>query len=148
MERDGKKRCNFYFERKHHTRGAQWCITKWLKCLAYDLTDMSDWIKCCVIQSWILFFLHGEAAGLRGFGGGGLTGLEGREVLELPGDWEGEAVPLTASPLGTMTHSSESLEGDVSLLDLEIRFSSRSNSGLSSSTKTILQQMQCKLKNT
>lgn len=75
-----------------------------------------------------LFHLHGEAAGLRGFGGGGLAGLVGREALEPPGDWEGEADPLTASPLGTMTHSSESLEGDVSLLDLEIRLRVRSKS--------------------
>ena len=38
--------------------------------------------------------------------------------MEPPGDLEGEPVLLTASPFGTITHSSESLEGDVSRLDL------------------------------
>ena len=41
-------------------------------------------------------FLLGEAAGLRGVGGGGRVGLGGREAVEPPGDREGEAVPLTA----------------------------------------------------
>lgn len=68
-----------------------------------------------------MLFLLGEAAGLRGVGGGGLVGLGGREAVEPPRDREGEALPLTARPLGTMTHSSESLEGDVSLLDLGIK---------------------------
>lgn len=65
-----------------------------------------------------ILFLPGEAVGLRGVGGGGRAGLGGREALELPGDGAGDPVPLTVWPLGTMTHSSESLEGDVSLLDL------------------------------
>lgn len=60
----------------------------------------------------------GEAVGLRGVGGGGRAGLGGREAVEPPGDGAGDPVPLTVWPLGTMTHSSESLEGDVSLLDL------------------------------
>lgn len=90
------------------------------------------------------FHLHGEGAGLRGFGGGGLVGLAGQEVLEPPGDWEGEADTLTVSPLGTMTHSSESLEGDVSLLDLEIRLGIRSNLALDKAT---LHQRQCKRTN-
>lgn len=74
-----------------------------------------------------MFFLLGEGAGLRGVGGGGRAGLRGREVLEPPGDREGEPVPLTASPLGTITHSSESLDGDVSLLDLGIKISTYVN---------------------
>lgn len=65
--------------------------------------------------------LLGEAAGLRGVAGGGRAGLTGREALEPPGDREGEPAPLTASPFGTITHSSESLEGDVSLLDLGVK---------------------------
>lgn len=67
-----------------------------------------------------MLFLHGEAPGPCGLGGGGLAGRGGREVLELPGDGDEEAVPLTARLVGTMTHSSESLDGDVSLLDLQI----------------------------
>lgn len=50
---------------------------------------------------------------------GGLAGLRWSEASESPGDREGESV-LTASLLCTITHSSESLEGDVSLLDLGI----------------------------
>ena len=70
-------------------------------------------------------FLLGEAAGRRGVAGGGRAGLGGREAFESPGDREGDPVPLTAWPLGTITHSSESLEGDVSLLDLRIKIFSQ-----------------------
>lgn len=41
-------------------------------------------------------FLLGEAAGLQGVGGGGWADLAGREAAGLPGEWEGEAVPLMA----------------------------------------------------
>lgn len=64
--------------------------------------------------------LLGEDAGLCGIEGGGLAGLGGCDVLEPPGDGELEPALLTARPLGTMTHSSESLDGDVSLLDLKV----------------------------
>ena len=58
----------------------------------------------------------GEAVGLRGVGGGGRAGLGGREEEEEeeeepPGVGGGDPVPL-----GTITQSSESLDGDVSLL--------------------------------
>lgn len=56
-----------------------------------------------------------------GIEGGGLAGLGGQDVFEASGDSEVEPVLLTASPLGTMTHSSESLDGEVSLLDLNTR---------------------------
>lgn len=68
----------------------------------------------------LALFLLGEDAGLWGIEGGGLAGLGSRDVLEPPGDGELEPVPLTVRPLGTMTHSSESLDGDVSLLDLNV----------------------------
>lgn len=63
----------------------------------------------------------GEAAGLRGIEGGGRAGLGGREEVEPPGDRDGESVPLTAltALTVTITQSSESLDGDVSLLDLQ-----------------------------
>ena len=84
---------------------------------------LNEWgNKWKVCNLWYLLrFLLGEAAGLRGVGGGGRFGLGGREPVEPPGDRGGEAVPLTAWPFGTITQSSESLEGDVSLLDLEIK---------------------------
>lgn len=41
--------------------------------------------------------------------------------MEPPGDREGELVPLTACTFGTMTHSSESLEGDEPPLDLQVQ---------------------------
>lgn len=44
----------------------------------------------------LMFFLLGEAAGLRGVGGGGRAGLGGREAADPPGERAGEAVPLTA----------------------------------------------------
>lgn len=53
----------------------------------------------------------GEVAGLCG-DGEGRDGLEGREAEEPPGE---------ARSHGTMTHSSESLEEDDSLLDLFTR---------------------------
>lgn len=119
------------FDCSHYTQCTRHCIwgknnngmleMKWLVC---SVTDMSNCIWANVILSslWCLvLFLLGEAAGLRGVGGGGRVGLRGHEALEPPGDREGEPVPLTASPLGTITHSSESLEGDVSLLDLGIK---------------------------
>lgn len=40
--------------------------------------------------------------------------------MEPPGDGEGELLPVTVRPLGTITQSSESLDGDVSLLDLKV----------------------------
>lgn len=71
-------------------------------------------MKLCV-------FLLGEAAGFRGVGGGGLAGLGGREEVEPSADGEGEPLSLTVRPLGTMTQSSESLDGDVSRLDLKVQ---------------------------
>lgn len=84
-----------------------------LKSLVWGTSLLSPW---CV-----MFFLHGEAAGFCGVGGGGRAGLGGRDAVEPPGDRGGELVPFTAWGLGTMTHSSESLEGDESLLDLQVQ---------------------------
>ena len=52
-------------------------------------------------------------------GGGGRAGLGGRRAPEPPGEGAGEPVWLTPLPFGTMTHSSDSLEGDGSRLDLQ-----------------------------
>lgn len=68
-----------------------------------------------------MFSLHGEAAGFCRIGGGGRVDLEGSDAVEPPGDREGELVPLTACTFGTMTHSSESLEGDEPPLDLQVQ---------------------------
>lgn len=71
------------------------------------------------LQYFLAWCPPGEAAGLRGVGGGGRAGLGGRVDLEPPGDGAGDPVQLIAWPLGMITQSSvESLEGDVSLLDL------------------------------
>lgn len=77
--------------------------------------------RVCLGPLWhfLVWCPPGEAAGLRGVGGGGRAGLGGRVDLEPPGDGAGDPVQLIAWPLGMITQSSvESLEGDVSLLDL------------------------------
>lgn len=65
-----------------------------------------------------MLLLHAEAADLWGMEAGGLAGREGREVAEPPRVGEGESVPFAVWSFDTMTQSSESLDGDESMLDL------------------------------